>query len=159
MRISRWLLNLLNWWTLRSPATPTAGWHRETDRDAQWQSLDVRLPNGWEEGESHLWIPVPHFFRNLTNQLKWFLLSALIYIMRHLAQCTYTLPYRRLAMQVGLTAVDNMRQIRGGNFCWHSFLQYKNQPWSTGTACYTCKNTPSPQGVLMARCAPQKKPC
>lgn len=36
------------------PQDVHSGLHRETDRDAQGQSLDFRLPNSQEDGENHL---------------------------------------------------------------------------------------------------------
>lgn len=48
-------------------------------------------------------------FLDLTNTLKWFLPSALIY--KEELSSVYTLPYRMLEMQAGLTDVDYIKGI------------------------------------------------
>lgn len=51
--------------------------------------------------------PTPYFGLDLTNTLEWFLLSALIY--EEELSSVYTLPYRMLEMQAGLTDVDYVK--------------------------------------------------
>lgn len=111
-------------WTLRSPEQGAHSRLHGRQTGCLVTVMDFRHPRGQGEGQSHYCISLLILW--VAGQSNKVAYSELL-VHNEATSSVHTFPYRTVEMQVGLTAVDYMKQTMSEGFWSWCFLRYKIQ--------------------------------